>query len=98
MIEETWKRSRLAGHVTRFKMAESTCAYASINVKPEGGGPWANVGHLTSIAFPTHGNLTKNLCPGGDVCFFCAEEWDQVTSYHALVCASVILEIKYSCF
>ena len=27
------------------------------------GGPLANVGHLTSIAFPTHGNLTKNLCP-----------------------------------
>ena len=34
--------------------------YASINVKPEGG-PWAYVGHLTSIAFPALGNLTKNL-------------------------------------
>ena len=35
--------------------------YASINVKPEGGvggGPQAYVGHLTSIAFPTLGNLT----------------------------------------
>ena len=37
--------------------------YASINVKPEGGGPLAYVGHLTSIAFPTLGNVTKNLGP-----------------------------------
>ena len=29
MIEETWKRTRLAGHVTRFKMAESTCTLAA---------------------------------------------------------------------
>ena len=28
------------------------------------GGPWAYVGHLTSIAFPTLRNLTKNLGPG----------------------------------
>ena len=35
--------------------------YASINVKPGGGG--AYVGNLTSIAFPTLGNLTKNLGP-----------------------------------
>ena len=47
---------------------------ASINVKPEGGGgggPWAYVGHLTSIAFPTLGNLTKNLGPRvGTFAFF----------------------------
>ena len=36
---------------------------ASISVKPEGGGPRAYVGHLTSIAFPTLGNLTENLGP-----------------------------------
>ena len=36
---------------------------ASINVKPKGGGPRAYVGHLTSIAFPTLRNLTKNLRP-----------------------------------
>ena len=29
MIEETWKRTRLAGHVIRFKMAESTCTIFS---------------------------------------------------------------------
>jgi len=35
------------------------CIYASINAKPEGvGGPRAYVGRLTSIAFPTLGNLT----------------------------------------
>ena len=28
-----------------------------------GGGPWEYVGHLTSIAFPSLGNLTKNLGP-----------------------------------
>ena len=32
--------------------------YAPINVKPEGGGPRAYVGHLTSFAFPTLGSLT----------------------------------------
>ena len=38
---------------------------ASINVKPEGGrgGSRADVEHLTSIAFPILGNLTKNLGP-----------------------------------
>ena len=46
--------------------------YASINVKPEGGGgPRAYMGHLTSIAFPTLGNLTKNLGPRvGTFAFF----------------------------
>ena len=29
MIEETWKRTRLAGHVKRFKMAENTCTIFS---------------------------------------------------------------------
>ena len=28
-VEETWKRTRLAGHVTRFKMAENTCTIFS---------------------------------------------------------------------
>ena len=32
-------------------------------LSPRGGGPRAYVGHLTSIAFPTLGNLTKNLGP-----------------------------------
>ena len=42
---------------------------ACTNVKSEGGGggrgggPRADGGHLTSIAFPTLGNLTKNLGP-----------------------------------
>ena len=41
-----------------YKICQSAY-YASINVKPEGGGrPRAYVGHLTSIAFPTIGNLT----------------------------------------
>ena len=46
--------------------AQLLFAYACINVKLEGGGgggPRADVGHLTSIAFPTLGNLTKNLGP-----------------------------------
>ena len=47
--------------------------YASINVKPERGerGPRAYVGHLTSIAFPTLGNFTKNPGPRvGTFAFF----------------------------
>ena len=53
------------------------------------------MGHLTSIAFPTLGNLTKNLGPRvGTFAFFCAEEWDQVTSSHVLVCAPAISELK----
>ena len=48
------------------------------------GGPLAYVRHLTSIAFSNLGNLTKNLGPrvGRLECFFCTEEWDQVTSSH----------------
>ena len=58
----------------------------TINVKPEGG-PRAYVGHFRSIAFSTLGDLTKNLGPRvGTSAFFCAEEWDQVTSSHLLVC------------
>ena len=54
----------------------------------EGGGPRAHVGHLTSTAFPTLGNLTKNLGPRvGTFAFFAREEWDQVA-------AQVILELK----
>ena len=42
-----------------------------------------------SIAFPTLGNLTKNLGPGGEAfAFFCADEWDQGTSSCARLCAS----------
>ena len=59
------------------------------------GGLRAYVGHLTSIAFPTLGNLTKNLGPRvGTLGFFCEEEWDQVTSSHLLVCVLAILELK----
>lgn len=47
---------------------------ASINVKLRGGGggPLAYAGYLTSIAFPTLGNLTKNLGPSvGTFPFLC---------------------------
>ena len=66
-------------------------------LSPRGGGgePRAYVGHLNFIAFPTLGNLTKNSgSQGGDICLFCAEEWDQVTSSHVLGCAPAILELK----
>ena len=53
-----------------------------------GGGAWAYVGHLTSLAFIPHPQeFDLEFGPkGGDVCFFCAEEWDLVTSSHILVC------------
>ena len=49
--------------------------YLSMLSPMGGGGPWAYVGHLTSIAFPTLGNLVKNLGHRvGMFAFFCAEE------------------------
>ena len=62
--------------------------YASINVKPEGGGgSRANVGHLTSIAFPTNGNLTKNLCPRVGTFAFSARR--NGTKSHRTMCSSM---------
>ena len=60
---------------------------ASINVKPEGGGPRTNVGNLTSIALPTHGNLTKNLCPRVGIFAFSARR--NGTKSHCTMCSSV---------
>ena len=59
------------------------------------GGPQAYVGHMTSIAFPTLRNLTKNMGPRvGTFDFFCTEDWGKVTLPHLLVCALAILELK----
>ena len=72
--------------VTRRKLI----TYASINVKPEGGGgggPRVYVGHLTSIAFPTLGNFTKNLGPRvGTFTFFARRNG---TKSHRTMCSSV---------
>lgn len=62
---------RLPALILKQHYIDEPCAmslvhiYASINVKPGegGGGPWAYVGHLTSIAFPSLGKLMKNLGP-----------------------------------
>ena len=52
-----------------------------------GGGPRAYVGHLTSIVFPTLGNLTKNLGPRvGMFAFFARRNG---TKSHRPVCTSV---------
>ena len=52
-----------------------------------GGGGRANVGHLTSIAFHTLGNLTKNLDPRvGMFAFFARRNG---TKSHRPVCSSV---------
>ena len=60
-----------------------------------GGGPRAYVGHLTSIAFPI---LAREFdwesgSQGRDVCFFCTEEWDQVTS-HVLICVPMLISVS----
>ena len=69
--------------------------YASINVKPEGG-PWAYVGHLTSIAFPALGNLTKNLDSRvGTFAFFVQR--NRTKSHHPMsssVCSTAIKDLK----
>ena len=51
------------------------------------GEPRANVGHLTSIAFPAHGNLTKNLCPRVGTFAFSARR--NGTKSHRTMCSSV---------
>lgn len=62
--------------------------YASINAKPEwGGGPWAYVGHLTSIAFPTLRNLTRNLGPRVGTFAFFAQRNE--TKSNRSICSSV---------
>ena len=62
---------------------------ASINVKPEGGGPRAYVGHLTSSAFSTLGNLTKNLGPRvGKFAFFVRRNGTK--SHHPMCLFSVV--------
>ena len=60
---------------------------ACINVKPEGGGTRAYVGHLTSIFFPILGNLTKDLGPRvGTFAFFARRN---KTKSHRPMCSSV---------
>ena len=58
-----------------------------INVKLEAGGGGVYVGHLTSIAFPTLGNLTKNLGPKVGRFAFCAQR--KGTKSHHPMCSSV---------
>ena len=45
------------------------------------------MGHLTSIAFPTHRNLTKNLCPRVGTFAFSARR--NGTKSHRTMCSSV---------
>ena len=68
--------------------------YASINVKPEGGGGTPGiVGHLTSIAFPTLGNLTKNLGPRvGTFAFFA---WKNETKSRRPTCPDFRFVIRF---
>ena len=51
------------------------------------GGPRAYVGHLTSIAFPILGNLTKNLVPRVGTFAFLARR--NGTKSHRPICSSV---------
>ena len=56
-----------------------------LSPRGEGGGPRAYVGHLTSIAFPNLGNLTKNLGPRmGTFAFFLRRGMEPS---HSLPCA-----------
>lgn len=64
------------------------------------GGEWgcrANVGHLTGIAFPNLGNLTK-ACPQGrgGLNFFGEEKWYLITSSRVLINAAALKKILES--
>ena len=72
-----------------------------LSLRGGGGGPRAYVGHLTSIAFPTLGNLTKNLGPRvGMFAFFARRNG---TKSHRPMCswklstAVLIIEVS-TCF
>ena len=52
-------------------------------LSPRRGGPRAYVGHLTSVPFPTLGNLTKNLGPReGTFAFFARR--NRTKSHHSM--------------
>ena len=53
-----------------------------------GGGAWTYLGHLTSIAFPTLRNLTKNLCPRVGTFAFSVRR--NGTKSHCTMCSSVL--------
>ena len=76
--------------ITVNRLCSIDLCYASINVKPEGGGdPRAYLGHLTSTAFPTLGNLTKNLGPRvGKFAFFARRNG---TKSHPPMCSLALI-------
>ena len=64
------------------------------------GGRQAFVGHLTSIAFPTLQNLTKNLNPREGM-FASLGRRNRTKSYHPMcssVCSMAIKALKDGCF
>ena len=82
----------------RYGTTTTNTCNADINVKPGGGGLREYVGHLTSSALPTLGNLTKNLGPRVGAFAFYARR--NGTKSHRPMCSSAaaFLEIKYGCF
>ena len=55
-------------------------------LSPRGGGPGiCGAFDLYCLPHPREFDLESGP-QGGDVCFFCTEVWDQVTSSHVIVC------------
>ena len=64
------------------------------------GGPQAHIGQLISIAFPTLGNLTKDLGPRVGAFAFFAQR-NRTKAHHPMcssVCSVAIKALKNSCF
>lgn len=64
------------------------CIYASISVKPKGADPRHKWGIWLWLPLPLLGIDEESGPLGGDVWFFCEEEWNQVTSSRVLVCGT----------
>ena len=61
-------------------------------LSPRGGGGTPGICGAFDLYCPPHPREfdQESGSQDGDVCFFCVEEWDQGTSFHALACAPAI--------
>ena len=77
--------------MVQIKIYSNVFNNASINVKPEGGTLGiCGAFDLYCLLHPQEFDLDSES-QGGDICFFCTKEWDQVTSSHVLVCVPPLI-------
>ena len=80
--------------VLQLDMTVGVMHLSMLILRGGGGGPRAHVGHLTSIAFPTFGNLIKNLGPRVGMFAFLH---GGMRPSHIVPCAHLGIEVAYIC-